>query len=75
VINGLNTDASVYMADFEDSTSPTWTNLIEGQVNLRDAVRGTIPTLTRAMARSMRSRTRRQLSLSDLVDGISMKPT
>jgi malate synthase len=42
VINGLNTPASVYMADFEDSTSPTWTNLVEGQLNLRDAVRGTI---------------------------------
>lgn len=42
VINGLNSGASVYMADFEDSTSPTWTNLVEGQVNLRDAVRGDI---------------------------------
>jgi malate synthase len=42
VINGLNSGASVYMADFEDSTSPTWTNLVEGQLNLRDAVQGTI---------------------------------
>lgn len=42
VINGLNSGAKVYMADFEDSTSPTWANLIQGQVNLRDAVRGTI---------------------------------
>jgi len=42
VINGLNSGASVYMADFEDSTSPTWQNLIQGQVNLRDAVAGTI---------------------------------
>ena len=42
VINGLNSGASVYMADFEDSTSPTWTNLVEGQKNLRDAVKGTI---------------------------------
>jgi malate synthase len=42
VINGLNSGASVYMADFEDSTAPTWKNLIEGQVNLRDAVAGTI---------------------------------
>ena len=42
VINGLNSGACVYMADFEDSTSPTWNNLIEGQVNLRDAVQGTI---------------------------------
>mmetsp|Transcript_15816 Transcript_15816/g.23152 ORF Transcript_15816/g.23152 Transcript_15816/m.23152 type:complete len:543 (+) Transcript_15816:236-1864(+) len=42
VINGLNSGANVYMADFEDSTSPTWSNLIEGQRNLRDAVQGTI---------------------------------
>jgi malate synthase len=42
VINGLNSGASVYMADFEDSTSPTWNNLVEGQLNLRDAVHGTI---------------------------------
>jgi malate synthase len=42
VINGLNSGAQVYMADFEDSTSPTWTNVIEGQLNLRDAVQGTI---------------------------------
>ncbi|EJK72109.1 hypothetical protein THAOC_06392 [Thalassiosira oceanica] len=38
VINGLNSGANVYMADFEDSTSPTWSNLTEGQRNLRDAV-------------------------------------
>ena len=42
VINGLNSGASVYMADFEDSTAPTWTNVVEGQLNLRDAVAGTI---------------------------------
>jgi len=42
VINGLNSGASVYMADFEDSTSPTWNNLMDGQLNLRDAVNGTI---------------------------------
>jgi malate synthase len=42
VINGLNSGACVYMADFEDSTSPTWTNMIEGQVNIRDAVNKTI---------------------------------
>jgi malate synthase len=42
VINGLNSGASVYMADFEDSTAPTWKNIVEGQVNLRDAVAGTI---------------------------------
>ena len=42
IINALNSGADVFMADFEDSTAPTWTNLIEGQINLRDAVRGTI---------------------------------
>ncbi|MBL8113989.1 MAG: malate synthase A [Acidobacteria bacterium] len=42
IINALNSGASTYMADFEDSTSPTWRNLIDGQLNLRDAVRGTI---------------------------------
>ncbi len=42
VINALNSGASCFMADFEDANSPTWTNLIEGQANLRDAVSGTI---------------------------------
>jgi malate synthase len=42
VINALNSGAKVFMADFEDATSPTWKNLIEGQANLRDAVRRTI---------------------------------
>jgi malate synthase len=42
VINALNSDANVFMADFEDSTSPTWGNLLDGQINLRDAVAGTI---------------------------------
>ncbi len=42
VINALNSGAKVFMADFEDATSPTWKNLIEGHANLRDAVRRTI---------------------------------
>jgi malate synthase len=42
VINALNSGAKVFMADFEDANSPTWSNLIEGQINLRDAVRRTI---------------------------------
>ncbi len=42
IINALNSGASVFMADFEDSNSPTWRNAVEGQVNLRDAVAGTI---------------------------------
>jgi malate synthase len=42
IINALNSGASVFMADFEDSNSPTWSNNIEGQANLMDAVRCTI---------------------------------
>jgi malate synthase len=42
IINALNSGANVFMADFEDSNSPTWNNNIEGQHNLWDAVRGTI---------------------------------
>jgi len=42
VINALNSGAKVYMADFEDSTAPTWPNLIAGQRALIDAVRGTL---------------------------------
>ena len=42
VINALNSGANCYMADFEDSTSPTWANLIEGQLAMRDAVAGTL---------------------------------
>ncbi len=42
IINALNSGANVFMADFEDSTSPTWRNVIDGQVNLRDAIRDDI---------------------------------
>jgi malate synthase len=42
IINALNSGAKVFMADFEDSTTPTWENVIEGQINLQDAVRRTI---------------------------------
>src|SRR5215471_3375204 len=42
VINALNSGASTFMADFEDANCPTWFNMIDGQVNLRDAVRRTI---------------------------------
>ena len=42
VINALNSGARVFMADFEDSNSPTWLNQIEGQQNLADAIRGSI---------------------------------
>ena len=42
VINALNSGASCFMADFEDSHSPTWAGTIQGQINLRDAAQGTI---------------------------------
>ena len=42
VINALNSGANMYMADFEDSHSPTWQDTIRGQINLSDAIDGTI---------------------------------
>src|SRR5258706_14003335 len=42
VINALNCGASTFMADFEDANCPTWFNMIDGQINIRDAVRRTI---------------------------------
>jgi malate synthase len=42
IINALNSGASMFMADLEDSNSPTWDNIVGGQINLRDAVRGDI---------------------------------
>ncbi|WP_423840200.1 malate synthase A [Vibrio mytili] len=42
VINALNANVKVFMADFEDSMSPAWSKVLDGQVNLRDAINGTI---------------------------------
>ena len=42
VINALNSGADMYMADFEDSLTPSWKNIVEGQINLLNANRGTI---------------------------------
>jgi malate synthase len=42
VINALNSGARIFMADFEDSNSPTWRNQLEGQINLYDAIRNNI---------------------------------
>jgi malate synthase len=42
VINALNSGASTFMADFEDANCPTWHNVLDGQINLRDAVRRSI---------------------------------
>ena len=46
IINALNSGANVFMADFEDSNSPTWRNNLEGQASLRDAVRRTVSYLS-----------------------------
>ena len=42
VINALNCGAKVFMADFEDANSPSWDNMLRGQINLRDAIQGSI---------------------------------
>ncbi|MBO9204247.1 MULTISPECIES: malate synthase A [Niastella] len=42
IINALNSGASIFMADFEDSNTPTWDNTLQGQINLKDAINGAI---------------------------------
>ncbi len=42
MINALNCGANVFMADIEDALAPTWENVVEGQINLREAVRRTL---------------------------------
>ena len=46
VINALNSGANVFMADFEDANSPTWDNLIQGHINLRDSIERTLSLTT-----------------------------
>jgi malate synthase len=53
VINALNSGSATYMADFEDSHCPTWEATLQGQINLRDAVRGDI-SLTSAKGKHYR---------------------
>ena len=52
VINALNSGADMYMADFEDSLTPSWRNIVEGQINLLDANKKTI-SFTNADGRYM----------------------
>jgi malate synthase len=54
IINALNSGARVFMADFEDATAPTWSNLIDGQRNLCEAVRGTIAYVAPGTGRAYR---------------------
>ncbi|MEL7063713.1 MAG: malate synthase A, partial [Bacteroidota bacterium] len=48
IINALNSGANVFMADFEDSNAPTWDNVVQGQINLRDAVQRNITFVNEA---------------------------
>ncbi len=61
VINALNSGADVFMADFEDATSPTWANLVTGQLSLRDAAAKTLaytdPTTAKAYALAAKTAT------------------
>jgi malate synthase len=57
VINALNSDASIFMADFEDANSPTWQNVVDGQGNLVDAVARTISLDTGAKQYSLNEKT------------------
>src|SRR5262249_52677715 len=65
IINALNSGANVFMADFEDSNSPTWQNNLEGQANLADAVRRTI---------SYVSPEGKRYQLNDLVATLLVRP-
>ena len=53
VINALNSGASVFMADFEDANSPTWSNMVQGHINLREAIDRTL-TFTSPEGRAYR---------------------
>jgi malate synthase len=57
MINALNSGARVFMADFEDSCSPTWANVVEGQRNLADAARRTISLETADKSYSLNQET------------------
>jgi malate synthase len=52
IINALNSPVQAFMADFEDASSPTWDNMVEGQVNLRDAVNRRIDYIDPASGKS-----------------------
>jgi malate synthase len=64
VINALNSGANVFMADFEDSLAPTWENLIDGQVNLRDAANRSISYLDTATKREYKLKDRTAVLLA-----------
>ncbi len=53
MINALNSGAKMFMADFEDASSPTFSNMIEGQINMRDYARGTLSLKTEKKSYSL----------------------
>jgi malate synthase len=65
MINALNSGASVFMADFEDSNAPTWENVVGGQINLRDAIDRTI---------TFESPEGKQYSLNERVATLMVRP-
>src|SRR5262245_30081513 len=65
IINALNSGARVFMADFEDANAPTWANMVDGQANLRDAVRREI---------SFRSPEGKEYRLKDRVAVLFVRP-
>lgn len=66
IINALNSGANVFMADFEDSTAPTWRNIVDGQQNLLDAVSGTI--------RHFDAETGKSYALNDKIATLMVRP-
>ena len=66
IINALNSGAKVFMADFEDSSTPTWNNLLDGHINLRDAIRRTISYADSA--------TGKQYKLNEKVAALFIRP-
>ncbi len=65
IINALNSGAKMFMADFEDSNSPFWSNNIEGQINLRDANRRTI---------SFKNEAGKEYKLNDKIATLLVRP-
>jgi malate synthase len=65
LINALNSGANIFMADFEDANSPTWSNMVQGQANLREAIAGTL---------EFTSADGRQYRLNDRVATLMVRP-
>ena len=74
IINAMNSGADVFMADFEDSTSPTWENIVNGHVNLIDANNRNIELIDESKGKTYTLNLESQTSLSlDLEAYISLR--